>query len=461
MLSDIAPGSLLALELLAVSLVLVLAFEFSNGFHDTANAVATVIYSHALPPLAAVVLSGILNFAGVLLGGLAVAFTLIDLIPPDVLTPPDGNPALGMLMSLFASAIVWNVGTWYFGIPCSSSHALIGAILGVALAHQVLPASAGGTGLGLAWTQVRNVGAALLFSPLAGFVLAGILFRVLKFVVRDPALYKPPQPNHAPPWWTRALLICTCSLVSFSHGSNDGQKSIGLIMLTVIGLAPVQYALNPALGSAASAPYAEAAERAAALIERQSDPRQWQPSQAVGELVQAFRAAPTLADLPAAQRRRVRGDVYMVTAELGRMAKDKDARPGAQREANALRSQLKSAVEYAPWWVRVVSALCLGLGTMVGYRRIVKTLGERIGHKPLTPGQGASAELVGAGLIATAAWHGLPVSTTHIVSSGVAGTMAVSRAGIQPGAISAIVLAWVLTLPATVLISGGLFYILG
>ena len=131
-----------------------------------------------------------------------------------------------------------------------------------------------------------------------------------------------------------------------------------------------------------------------------------------------------------------------------------------KKSAQRLGKQLGSAVEYAPLWVRMLSALCLGIGTMIGYKRIVKTLGERLGKVHLTPAQGASAEVVAAVLIGTAGFTGLPVSTTHIVTSGIAGTMVSSGTGLQYGVVSRILTAWVLTLPVTILIAGGLYYVL-
>src|SRR5450755_700590 len=222
---------------------MVMLFEATNGFHDAANAVATVIYTKSLKPVQAVVWSGFMNFLGVLIGGIAVAYTLVELLPAEVLTPPDGGPAVAMLVALFIAALFWNIGTWWFGLPNSSSHCLIGALIGVALGN-ALARSRSLSG-GVHWPQLWKVLEALAISPLLGFVLAGALYFLARKTVHDKHLYEPAG-DKAPVWWMRGILILTCTGVSFSHGTNDGQKSIGLIMLTIIGLFPAAYSLNPA-----------------------------------------------------------------------------------------------------------------------------------------------------------------------------------------------------------------------
>jgi PiT family inorganic phosphate transporter len=451
------PDSTLAIAVLVVCLALVLAFEFTNGFHDSANAVATVIYTRSLKPAPAVILSGALNFAGVLLGGVAVAYTLVELLPPDVLTPPNGAPATAMLLALFLSALIWNVATWWMGIPCSSSHCIVGALVGVALASSVTARR--GLGAGVDWSELWSVLEALLFSPVLGFIGAGLLFRLSRLLIRDKALYEPVEEDRKPAWHVRALLILTCSGVSFAHGSNDGQKSIGLIMLVIIGLSPAAHALNLDLAPDRMASVAQAAERAAPIIKDRGDDERDQAEAATGRLAEAFRRAHAIAELPEQDRASIRQDVLLVETEL-KHAGEQDVPKDERAEIGELRGQLRAAVEYAPWWVRALSAVCLGLGTMIGYRRIVTTIGERLGDKPMVPAQGAAAELVAAGLIGAAGVSGLPVSTTHIVTSGVAGTMAGSGAGLQPRMLWQIAIAWVLTLPVTMLLSGGIFWLL-
>jgi PiT family inorganic phosphate transporter len=456
MFAAIPPSSPIALAVLIFCFVLVLAFEFSNGFHDTANAVATVIYTHSLKPVPAVVLSGVLNFLGVLLGGVAVAFTLVELLPPDVLTPPNGNPAIAMLLALFLAALIWNVATWWVGIPCSSSHAIIGSLLGVAIVNSITAAR--GLGQGVDWSQVWSVLRALLVSPLLGFFLAGALFRILQAVIRDDTLFEPTE-GRPPPWWVRGLLILTCSGVSFAHGSNDGQKSIGLIMLTVIGIMPAAFCLNPEVAPAQLPAIIQAADQAVPLIRTYGGDEKDLAMNDAGLIRRRLGGVKAMAEVPYADRPGLRDAVYHVNAALKTVSENKAAPAWDKATAKKLHDTLHGAVEYAPIWVRMLSAVCLGLGTMIGYKRIVTTIGERIGKRHLSPAQGASAELVGAVLIGTAGFSGLPVSTTHIISSGVAGTMAGSGAGVQKAVIWQIVIAWVATLPATILLSGSLFWL--
>ena len=454
MLSAFPPSSTLAIVVLGFCFILVLAFEFSNGFHDTANAVATVIYTHSLKPIFAVVLSGTMNFLGVLLGGVAVAYTLVELLPPDVLTPPNGNPAIGMLLALFSSALIWNVSTWWLGIPCSSSHATVGSIVGIGIASVLL--NSRNLDSGVPWHQVWAVLTALLVSPVLGFIGAFLLYHVVRLVIRDKHLYEATSEENPPVWWVRGLLITTCSLVSFSHGQNDGQKSIGLIMLTIIGLLPGTFALNMQ-AHVAPAALVQVADSVVPLIQQFGDDEKGSAVRAAASLKQLVQGKNALADIPENQRSRVRGDAYRLASELKRVSQSKSASADQKKQAGEADKQLRGSVEFAPYWVRMLSALCLGVGTMVGYKRIVVTIGERIGKQHLTPAQGGSAELVAAALISTAGFSGLPVSTTHIVSSGVAGTMVGAGAGIQGGTLRQILIAWVATLPATMLLAGGLF----
>jgi len=464
MLVHVTPASGIVVAMLVACFLMVLAFEATNGFHDTSNAVATVIYTHALKPVQAVVWSGVVNFIGVLVGGIAVAYALVEILPPDVLTPPDGSPAVPMLVAIFVSALFWNVLTWAFGIPNSSSHCIIGALIGVAATDALLDARS--LSQGVDWHQIWTVLKALAVSPILGFVLAGGLYAILRVTIRRGHLFEPPKENEPPAWWLRGLLILTCTAVSFSHGTNDGQKSIGLIMLTIIGLMPATYALNlqaqdqvAALGRNAAA--------AKPLIQSYGDDLKPQAMQAVEDLKNAGSA---LAATPAPEvdralqqraiRSRLRGDVYLVLSELKHVGEMKHAEPADRTKAAALRKEMAPPVQYAPMWVRVLSAVCLGVGTMFGYRRVVRTLGERLGNARMTPGQGASTELVGSVLIGSAGITGLPVSTTHIITSGIAGTMVAGGQGVHRIMLTRIVTAWVFTLPVTMLISGVLFYLL-
>jgi PiT family inorganic phosphate transporter len=466
------PGSTTAIIALALCFALVLAFEFANGFHDTANAVATVIYTNALKPPQAVLLSAFMNFLGVLLGGIAVAYALVELLPPDVLSPPNGDPAVPMLVALFATALAWNIFTWLFGIPNSSSHCIIGSLIGVAVGDALLHHR--GIGSSVDWGQIWNVLRALLISPVLGFVGAGLLYLIVRALIRDPHLYEAPKEGKPPAIWVRGLLILTCTGVSFSHGTNDGQKSIGLIMLTIIGLMPASFALNP-LDQAGINNLPHYAQQALPLVQRYGDAFKKDALDSAQRLQNAApdtgakrnATTPQNTDIhagsqpePVETRSAIRAEVYTLIAELKAIGRD----PSASKEDRALAikvgASMHPAVEYAPWWVRALSAVCLGLGTMIGYKRIVHTLGERLGKAHLTPAQGASAELVGALLIGTAGFTGLPVSTTHIITSGIAGTMVGSGVGINPKMFTRIALAWVFTLPITIGVAAVLFYVL-
>ena len=476
MLNQLDPASALAMGLLVFALIMVILFEATNGFHDAANAVATVIYTKSLQPGQAVVLSGVMNFVGVLVGGIAVAYALVELLPAEVLSPPDGGPAVAMLVSLFVAALSWNIGTWWFALPNSSSHCLIGSLIGVALGNAF--AHSRSLSEGVHWAQLWKVLEALALSPLLGFILAGALYFLCRKTFHDKHLYEPVK-DQPPIWWMRAILILTCTGVSFSHGTNDGQKSIGLFMLVIIGIFPATYALNPE-GNTSLQDIASIMQQARPLVDSFGDDRKADavkamqsiearashekelPSQAQTDADPAkehkLEAGPRSES--AQTRSSVRDDIYQVISQLKHAEEAKGVTEEQKKSAQSMSKRLGQAVEYAPYWVRMLSALCLGIGTMIGYKRIVKTLGERLGNVHMTPAQGASAELVSALLIGTAGFTGLPVSTTHIVTSGIAGTMVTSGAGLQYGMISRILIAWLLTLPITILIAGGLYYLL-
>jgi PiT family inorganic phosphate transporter len=486
----LAPASPAALVALLFCFALVCIFEFANGFHDTANAVATVIYTNSMKPRLAVVWSGLMNSLGVLIGGIAVAYALVELLPPDVLSPPNGDPAVPMLVALFATSLAWNVLTWWFGIPNSSSHCIIGALIGIAVGNALVQSR--NIGQSIDWTQIGTVLEGLAISPILGLIGAGGLYFVVHRLVADRRLYEPPKGDEPPTRWVRWLLILTCTGVSFSHGTNDGQKSIGLIMLTIIGLMPATFALNPG-ADVEIRRLADDARAAAPLIERYGDDQKAMGLEAVRTLEQAGatlasagagvgagdpagepsvapeptmpsqQATPAAAlaqQGPKAARSSARALVYRLIGELKAVIQNPQAGAEDRSAATRIRKSLRPTVEYAPWWVRILSATCLGLGTMVGYKRIVRTLGERVGTTHLTPAQGASAELVGAGLIGIAGFTGLPVSTTHIITSGIAGTMIGSGSGINRPMLVRIALAWVFTLPVTIAVAAGLFYLL-
>jgi PiT family inorganic phosphate transporter len=466
--------------LLFVALLIALGFEFVNGFHDTANAVATVIYTHSMPAQIAVVWSGSFNFLGVLLSSGAVAFGIISLLPVELILQVGSSAGFAMVFALLIAAIIWNLGTWYLGLPASSSHTLIGSIIGVGIANAMARGQDGTSGVD--WGQATNVGKALLISPLVGFCAAGLLLLVMKFLIRQPELYRAPETDKPPAWWIRGLLIFTCTDVSFAHGSNDGQKGMGLIMLILIGTVPTAYALNRALPesqivqfSANSAAAAKVVEQKAAGYNILGNPRPavteyvahhkinegTYPSLAVliQEIDKQVKQYGSLSKIPAEAVANTRNDMYLASEALRYLMKDKDNELSKEEVAtlNSYKQSLDAATKFIPTWVKVAVAIALGLGTMIGWKRIVITVGEKIGKSHLTYGQGAAAELVAAGTIAAADMYGLPVSTTHVLSSGVAGTMAANGSGLQLSTIRNIALAWVLTLPMAMMLSGCLY----
>ncbi|KHK55346.1 nuclease PIN [Ralstonia sp. A12] len=480
-LENVASSSVLPFVLLGVALAIALGFEFVNGFHDTANAVATVIYTHSLSPHLAVVWSGMWNFAGVLTSSGAVAFGILQLLPVELILQVGSHSGFAMVFALLIAAIIWNLATWYLGLPSSSSHTLIGSIIGVGLMNQLLRGANGTSGVD--WSQALGVGKSLLFSPIVGFLLAALLLLVLKALVRVPALYAEPEGNQPPPFWIRALLILTCTGVSFAHGSNDGQKGMGLIMLILIGTVPTVYALNRAVTPAETQTFLAVSHQASAALGKYANgvAPSANPRADVQAYVQTRTLTPTtlpavqaltetvaaqvgqtgsMATVPQNEVDNIRNNMYLASEAI-RLLK-KSGQPAIAKDDQAVidnyKQQLDHATKFIPTWVKVAVAIALGLGTMVGWKRIVVTVGEKIGKQHLTYGQGASAELVAMATIGAADAYGLPVSTTHVLSSGVAGTMAANGSGLQWNTVRSLLLAWVLTLPASIVLAGALYW---
>lgn len=437
---------------LVLALGIVFAFEFVNGFHDTANAVATVIYTNSLRPIPAVVWSGLCNFCGVYVGGIAVAFSIVHLLPVDMLVDINTNAGLAMVLAILISAIVWNFGTWYLGLPASSSHALIGSILGVGLANGLLSGMYFGAGVN--WNKMIEVGLALLLSPVLGFCLAAILLTVCRKLTPNPKLYSTPENGNPPPFWLRSILILTCTGVSVVHGSNDGQKGVGMVMLILIGLLPAHYALNLKHDAGQVARVTEAAVEVDEFLAEQRIPKD-EPGLHSGRIREILAGKKSFTEVPSDERWRVRTALLHLDHHVQQRMKalGGDLPDESRATLGKLRKELAAATEYAPPWVLLAVALSLGLGTTIGWKRIVITVGERIGKKHLTYAQGASAELVAMSTIGLAVFGGLPVSTTHVLSSAIAGTMAANKSGVELGTVNKIALAWLLTLPATMLMS--------
>ena len=475
--------SLATLMFLLLALALALSFEFVNGFHDTANAVATVIYTHTLKPNIAVVWSGCWNLIGVLQSTGGVAFGVIALLPVELVIHVGSAAGFAMVFALLISAIIWNVGTWYFGLPASSSHTLIGSIMGVGLANSML--SKGHVfGEGVNWSKASEVGMSLLISPIIGFVCAAGLLLLSKALIKRKDLYESPVGQNPPPMWIRSLLMLTCTGVSFAHGSNDGQKGMGLIMLILIGILPATYAVNLDTNQTSIQQISQSSKVVGEQMSHHSPGVQLASGQdsadelssylkttgvvsdktyvairnKCAEITQEVEGKQSLTDLGTEQRRTLRTDLYLVGESLGKLNKQHLLTGAEEQKSSAdMKSQIDKVTKFIPVWVKVAVAMALGLGTMIGWKRIVVTVGEKIGKEHLTYAQGASAELVAMVTILTADRMNLPVSTTHVLSSGIAGTMAANRSGLQMDTLRNLLLAWVLTLPVSVLLGAGIF----
>jgi inorganic phosphate transporter, PiT family len=475
-------GSLDTIHLvcLVLALGLALGFEFVNGFHDTANAVATVIYTNSLPPWVAVVWSGLWNLIGVLVSTGAVAFGVIALLPVELVMNVGSAAGFAMVFSLLISAIVWNLGTWYLGLPASSSHTLIGSIMGVGVMNSMM--NSGGILGGINWAKAHDVGLALLISPLVGFFCTAILFLLVKALVRKPELYAAPDPKKAPPLWIRAILCLTCTGVSFAHGSNDGQKGMGLLMLILVGIVPGMYALDLSTNADSLAQLTTMSQSATTIFEKHASGVPMEKTEATKTLgtyiktggafsdnvftalaeknaeIQATLANhKSLNELTEDQRSGLRTDIYFTAETIGKLNKNHKFADNEAGDLTKYKSALDKTTKFIPIWVKFAVALALGLGTMIGWKRIVVTVGEKIGKSHLTYAQGASAELVAMITIGLADRYGLPVSTTHVLSSGVAGAMAANKSGLQMATLRNLLLAWVLTLPVCVFL-GAMFF---
>ncbi len=466
---------------LLLALALALSFEFVNGFHDTANAVATVIYTNTLKPVYAVVWSGCWNLVGVLISSGAVAYSIVALLPVELVLNAGSGAGFAMIFSLLVSAIIWNVGTWYLGLPASSTHTLVGAIMGVGVANSLMAGHSWLAGINIG--KAQEVGMALLLSPLVGFIGAGAVLLILKFLVRREDLYKAPEGKNPPPFWIRCVLVLTCTLVSFFHGSNDGQKGMGLIMLILVGILPGAFALNMGTAPDASQKAIVQMHQVATTLQPLAAGATLGHEEAVSELMKftgplgkvssrtyagiiaesqfvadSLTKTTAIKDVPRGERTSLRTDIYLMDEAIGKLLKKKLVTdPAVAKDLGAAKKSMDAITKYIPVWVKVAVALALGFGTMIGWKRIVVTVGEKIGKSHLTYAQGASAELMAAATIGLADGLGLPVSTTHVLASGIAGTMAANGSGLQKETLINILLAWVLTLPVCVFLGATLF----
>ncbi len=440
-----------------VCLLAVVGFEFVNGFHDTANAVATVIYTKALKPIIAIPWSGFWNFMGVFTGGIAVAMGILKLVPLDALMNLPVGVGAAMVLAVLLASIAWNLGTWYLGIPCSSSHTMIGAMIGAGLAFTWYYG-----GKGVNWGKAEEIGLSLILSPIIGFGIAILLMYFLKHVIKYHALFHiPTGENDRPPLLIRALLITTCTLVSFFHGSNDGQKGVGLLMLILVAFLPAKFAVNHHIQNDKVLFQLTQTEQVLQKTATLNHGKQLDITALVGKIDKAKYHLSLKNETDKKNTYLFRKQIEEVVTSVKAVRGDKTLVINAADDQiladNA--SELSKLVEFAPLWVILLISISLGLGTMIGWKRIAVTIGEKIGNEHLNYAQGATSEIVAASTIGLSTAFGLPVSTTHVLSSGIAGAMVASggRKNLNNNTLKNIGLAWVLTLPVSIILAALLF----
>ncbi|WP_052282905.1 inorganic phosphate transporter PitA [Kluyvera genomosp. 1] len=476
--------------LLVLALVFVLFYEAINGFHDTANAVATVIYTRAMRSQLAVAMAAIFNFLGVLLGGLSVAYAIVHMLPTDLLLNMGSAHGLAMVFSMLLAAIIWNLGTWYFGLPASSSHTLIGAIIGIGLTNALMTGTSVVDALNI--PKVINIFASLIISPIVGLVVAGgLIFLLRRYwsgtkkrarIHLTPAEREKKDGKKKPPFWTRIALILSAIGVAFSHGANDGQKGIGLVMLVLIGVAPAGFVVNMNASGYEITRTRDAVnnvetffQQRPELLQKVADSAEKLTPEAMAAVefhchpantINALdRTKAMLANiesydkLSVEQRGQLRRIMLCISDTTDKVAKMPEVNADDQRLLKKLKTDMLSTIEYAPVWIIMAVALALGVGTMIGWRRVATTIGEKIGKKGMTYAQGMAAQMTSAVSIGLASYTGMPVSTTHVLSSSVAGTMVVDGGGLQRKTVTNILMAWVFTLPASILLSGVLYWL--
>ncbi|MDU7305138.1 MAG: inorganic phosphate transporter [Escherichia coli] len=455
--------------LLLLALAFVLFYEAINGFHDTANAVATVIYTRAMQPQLAVVMAAFFNFFGVLLGGLSVAYAIVHMLPTDLLLNMGSTHGLAMVFSMLLAAIIWNLGTWFFGLPASSSHTLIGAIIGIGLTNALLTGSSVMDALNL--REVTKIFSSLIVSPIVGLVIAGgLIFLLRRFwsgtkkrdrIHRIPEDRKKKKGKRKPPFWTRIALIVSAAGVAFSHGANDGQSYE--ITRTRDAVTNFEHYLQQHPELPQKLITMEPPLPAASTDGAQVTEFHCHPANTFDAIARVKTMLPgnmeSYEPLSVSQRSQLRRIMLCVSDTIDKVVKMPGVSADDQRLLKKLKSDMLSTIEYAPVWIIMAVALALGIGTMIGWRRVATTIGEKIGKKGMTYAQGMSAQMTAAVSIGLASYTGMPVSTTHVLSSSVAGTMVVDGGGLQRKTVTSILMAWVFTLPAAVLLSGGLYWL--
>lgn len=446
--------------LLVFVFVLIVVQEAVNGFHDAANAVATVIYSNSMKPGSAIGVSVVCNFTGVLLGGTAVAFGMVFLLPKEMVAGINTMSEASLMCALVLTAVMWNLATWWYGIPNSTTHTYVGSIMGVSMAHAFLLGDPVADAIN--WVQGEKILLTLFVSPIVGGFLAYFLYKLIKRLLKNPAMLEPHQEGVLPPTSVRASLIGGLVGVSVLHGTNDGQKSIGLMVMVLMGMLPGLYAIDPVHDQASY-------QHALAVIEEiESVTRRLESDEAVGprarridQELQHIRevARRDYENAPMSEDEKIqfRAEILDVHEAVGQALKRADVlgllTDDEKRKMQDAHDALTGLVEGVPFWLIVLSAAALGVGTSVGYKKIVATLGEKMGNKNMSPAQGLAAQSAAVASIAAGDFGGAPVSTTHVLTSGVAGSVVSSGDKLQWKTLRAIIVTWFTTLPGTVILS--------
>jgi PiT family inorganic phosphate transporter len=386
---------------------------------------------------------------------------IVSLLPLNDLVLLSTGESVSLVLGILLSGIIWNLGTWYFGIPCSSSHTLIGSILGGGVVFLMIHGGAGPN-----WVKASEIGLSLLISPLIGFsVTISLMYLLRRIVKTKKQIFKEPELGTRPPNWIRAILITTCTLVSFFHGNNDGQKGIGLMLIILITFMPIQFALNSEFNASKSL---ESLNKIELVLAKENKTDLLVNVNESKMHLAKYQLTKDDTIVPTAERKKIIVSLRTSISKLNKKLSSELKNPTAmssRENTETIKTELeylKNDIEYSPKWVTIMIALCLGLGTMIGWKRIAITIGEKIGKRHMTYAEGATAELTAAATIGLSSGFGLPVSTTHVLSSGVAGAMTASKGvkNLQPDTIKSIAIACILTLPVTMILAGGFYYIL-
>ncbi|CAL4325746.1 Low-affinity inorganic phosphate transporter 1 [Buchnera aphidicola (Eriosoma grossulariae)] len=472
---------------LILSLIFVCVYEIVNGFHDIANSVITVIYTRSMSSNIAVIMASVFNFFGVILGGLSIAYTIVHLLPIEVLLNLSFFHRFLVIFFILLVVMLLNLFSWYYRLPSSSSHALIGSIIGIGFANSILFHCSLLNSINV--IHIKNIFIVLICSPFFGFFIAlffVFLLRSLKMILKynniinmDPVFYKNKFNKTRPPFLIQMTLILSAIGLSYAHGSNDGQKSIGLIMLILMSILPGYFVLN--LNSAP-----------VEIIHTQKSIKYFKEYYQLNNLhamnsysvsikkhfysKYSYYDDPFLSSmnyvnhimnnvsnyrqLGITERIYIHRLLLLISNHINKKLILSNINQGDKIFLKKLQFNILKSTEYAPLWIIFMVAFFLSIGSIIGWRRISVTIGKKIGQKNMTYGQAISIQMTSSISIGLANYVGFPVSTTHISSSAVMGVMLISRGGIQLKTVKNIFLAWVLTIPISIFLSGLLYWML-